>query len=91
MVVSHDQLMDLRLERFVRPMKVKGSGRTFRDVFGGRSVRWGVGEGLSAVGRKFVPGQAASASAACRSASRVSQSLRSLRVNFHPNGSLIWL
>jgi glycerophosphoryl diester phosphodiesterase len=46
---------------------------------------------LSAVGRKFVPGQAASARAACRSASRVSQSLRSLRVNFHPNGSLIWL
>ena len=48
-------------------------------------------QALSAVGRKFVPGQAASARVACRSASRVSQSLRSLRVNFHPNGSLIWL
>ena len=53
---------------------------------------WFAGLALSAACRTFIPGQAASASrAACRSASRVSKSLRSLRVNFDPNGSAIWL
>jgi hypothetical protein len=47
---------------------------------------------LSAPGHKSRPAQAARAgrSGSC-AARRSSQRLRSVRVNFHPNGSVIWL